>query len=67
MCQNGTWTQCTGFSRYSNVWPTQVADCWWVNSSTLYILDDSNNNEDLQILDTSRVPPGWTIEYVATV
>jgi hypothetical protein len=64
MCQNGTWDSCVGFSRYNNVWPTESADCWWVNTPTLDILDDSNSNEDLNILETTRVPPGWTIKYV---
>jgi hypothetical protein len=62
MCQNGSWSACAGFSRPNDVWPTQVSNCSWVNTPTLFVLDVPANNEDLNIVETTRVPPGWTIE-----
>ena len=44
-CSDGTWAGCLGFSRYSALADTATGSCWWVTSTTQYVMNDSNDNE----------------------
>lgn len=49
-CEDGTWKECKGFSRYISVADTAPGVCWWVNDTALFVEDDRNNDEALYSL-----------------